>query len=373
MESYLGESIPKLGFGLMRLPKDGDAIDIGQVAQMADEFLDAGFTYFDTSWGYPGSEEAFGKAVASRHPRESYVLATKCPVWIPADREVGRSMIDVSLERTGASYIDFYLLHNLGEGRTHYFEDFDMWNLVQEKKEQGLIRHWGLSFHDNAKALDELLTAHPETEFVQLQINYADWNNPAIESRKCYETARAHGKPVIVMEPVKGGSLTHLPDDVAKVFADANPDASLASWGVRYAASLEGVITVLSGMSSIDQMRDNISYMKAFEPLTDAERATIERARELLEGYRSIPCTACRYCAEVCEKNVAVSGIIEALNWYEMYHDLPLAQGRYGWNTDGHGLAKASACVKCGKCEEACPQHIKIRDELPKAVEIFGE
>lgn len=366
MEKYLGETIPKLGFGLMRLPRSGDCIDIPQVSAMADAFLGAGFKYFDTSWGYPGSEEAFRLAVASRHSREEYVLATKCPVWMAKDRDEARGMLDDSLRRTGAGYIDFYLLHNLGEGRTKFFDDYGMWELAQEKKAAGLVRHVGFSFHDKAAGLERILTAHPEVEFVQLQINYADWENPSVESRKCYETARAHGKPVVIMEPVKGGTLAKLPDAAEKLLKTAAPDMSVPSWGIRFAASLEGVVTVLSGMSSLAQMEDNLSYMRSFRPLSAAERAAVDEVRRQLDSCRSIPCTSCRYCMEVCPQPVGIPGAFEAMNIYDMYGQLDSAKGRYKWNTVGHGYKKASECLGCGRCEQACPQHISIREELKR-------
>ncbi len=365
MEKYLGESIPKLGFGLMRLPRDGDRIDVPQVAEMADLFLESGFRYFDSSWAYPGSEEAFREAVASRHPRESYLFATKCPVWMAKDRAEARDMLNVSLERSGAGYFDFYLLHNLGENRTRYFDDYDIWSLALEQKERGLIRHLGFSFHDKASVLDGILNEHPEVEFVQLQINYADWENSAVESRKCYETARRHGKSVVVMEPVKGGLLANLPRDAADILKSVRPDMSIPSWGIRFAASLDGIVTVLSGMSSLEQMRDNISYMKSFEPLGPAELEALEKVRTILAGLRSIPCTSCRYCMEVCPQEIPVPNILEALNINDMYGDPATARRRY--SVAIMGRHSASDCLKCGRCEEACPQHIKIRAHLERA------
>ena len=280
-------------------------------------------------------------------------------------------MFYTSLERTGAGYFDFYLLHNLGEERSHFFDDYGIWDFLQERKKEGLIRHLGFSMHDKAEVLDEILTAHPEMEFVQLQINYADWEDPSIESRKCYEVARKHGKPVIIMEPVKGGTLSNPPKEVAEVFAEADPDASPSSWAIRFAASLDGVVTVLSGMSNIEQMEDNISYMKEFEPLTSEEQSVVEKARDIFNSFPKVPCTACAYCMKGCPKNIAIYGTFQAVNIYNMYHDLAGAKGKYQWNTSGHGWGKASECIKCGKCEQVCPQHIHIRDELEKAAEVL--
>ncbi len=270
---YLGEEIRKLGFGLMRLPRKGDAIDVEQVKEMVDLFMEAGFTYFDTAWAYAGSEDAIRQALVERYPRERFQLATKNAAWINCKtREEAYAQFDTSLAQTGAGYFDFYLLHNLGEGRTRYFDEYDMWNWVQEKKKAGLIKHAGFSFHSTPEELEALLQAHLEVEFVQLQINYADWENPAVQSRGCYEVARKHGKPVVIMEPVKGGMLATPPESVEKILKGAEPDHSVASWAVRFAADLEGVITVLSGMSNVEQMQDNLSYMKSFHGLTDRRR-----------------------------------------------------------------------------------------------------
>ena len=280
MADYTLEGIGKLGFGLMRLPKNDDVIDIEQTKQMVDMFLDAGFTYFDTAWAYKGSEDAIRQALVERHPRESYQLATKCAAWIDCKtRDDAIAQFETSLERTGAGYFDFYLLHNLGEHRTEKFNEFGLWDWILEQKAAGKIKHAGFSFHSTPEELDELLTAHPEMEFVQLQINYADWENPSVQSRGCYEVARAHNKPVVIMEPVKGGMLANPPESVARVLREAEPESSAASWAIRFAASLPGVITVLSGMSNIEQMADNLSYMKDFTGLTETEQATLDRAR----------------------------------------------------------------------------------------------
>lgn len=364
---YLGEEIRKLGFGLMRLPQKDGVIDVEQVKEMVDLFMEAGFTYFDTAWAYAGSEDAIRQALVERYPRERYQLATKNAAWINCKtKEEAYAQFDASLKQTGAGYFDFYLLHNLGESRSHYFDDFDMWNWVLEKKKEGLVKHVGFSFHSTPEELEEILQAHPEMEFVQLQINYADWDNPSVQSGRCYEVARKHGKPVVIMEPVKGGMLATPPFSVEKIFKEAEPDSSTASWAVRFAADLEGVITVLSGMSTVEQMKDNLSYMKSFAGLSQSQKETLKKAREELQKIPLIPCTSCNYCAKVCPMNIGISGSFTAMNYLTLYSDLGRAKYQEGWLVGGHGKKFAGECVKCGKCEEACPQHIAIREELSR-------
>ena len=365
---YLGENIKKLGFGLMRLPqKEDGTIDVEQTKQMVDLFMKAGFTYFDTAWAYAGSEDAIRQALVERYPRDSYQLATKNAAWIQCKtKEEAYGQFDTSLKQTGAGYFDFYLLHNLGESRTKYFDDYDMWNWLQKKKAEGLIRHAGFSFHSTPEELDAILTAHPEMEFVQLQINYADWENPAVQSRKCYEVARKHGKPVTIMEPVKGGMLATPPESVVKILKKEEPDSSPASWAIRFAAGLEGIITVLSGMSSVEQMQDNLSCMKDFNGLSEREEAALKAAQEELNRIPLIPCTSCNYCPNVCLRHIVISGSFTAINSLTLYRDKERALGQENWLVEGHGLKRADQCVKCGKCEEACPQHIAIREQLDK-------
>ena len=297
---FFDQEIKKLGFGLMRLPKKGEEIDVEQVKVMVDRFLEAGFTYFDTAWAYTGSEDAIRQALVERYPRESYQLATKNAAWIGCQtREDAIRQFEESLERTGAGYFDNYLLHNLGEMRTQAFDKFDMWSFVKEKKAEGKIRHIGFSFHSTPEELEEILIAHPEAEFVQLQINYADWENPAIQSRGVYEMARKYGKAVVIMEPLKGGLLANPPESVSKILKEAEPERSAASWGIRFAANLDGVLVALSGMSDLAQMEDNISFMKDFDHMNDEQLQVMDKAREALNRIPLIPCTTCNYCAKV--------------------------------------------------------------------------
>lgn len=371
--AYLGENIPKLGFGLMRLPMIGDAVDIEQTRQMVDLFMEKGFTYFDTAPKYLNgkSEEAVKEALVDRYPRDRYQLATKLPAWFADNERDAKNMFWTSLKRTGVDFFDFYLLHNIGGTRTETFERFGIWDFLAEQKEQGLIKHLGFSLHAKAELLEEILLKHPEMEFVQLQINYADWENEVVQSKKCYEVARKHGKPVIIMEPVKGGVLNKLPEKAANILTQANPNTSHASWAIRYAASLEGIITVLSGMSTLEQMRDNLSYMENFRPLNNEELSVIKETQEVLASIPQIPCTDCQYCVKGCPKNITIPGTLRAVNDYLVYNDLARAKFIYGWET--FFAAKASECIACGQCEEVCPQSIAIVEELAKAVKLLEE
>lgn len=339
---------------------------------MVDKFLEAGFTYFDTAYGYLGgkSEEAVKTALVDRYPRESFQLATKLPAWAGAQTAgEAKEMLQTSLRRTGAGYFDFYLLHNCGDDRTQAFDKFGIWDYALEMKEKGLLKHVGFSFHDKADVLDELLTKHPEMEFVQLQINYADWEDDNVQSRRCYEVARKHNKPVIIMEPVKGGLLANPPETVAQVLKAAAPEKNLPSWALRFAASLEGIITVLSGMSTLEQMEQNLATMKEFSPLSAQEQAVVAQAREALASLPSIPCTSCQYCVKGCPQGIPIPGVFSAMNTHLIYGNTERAKGNYGFATRGKG--KASDCIQCGQCESVCPQHISIIQQLQQAAEVL--
>lgn len=353
--------IPKLGFGLMRLPKKDGKIDIETASRMVDECLAGGFYYFDTAYVYDGgdSECAVKELLTSRYPREQFCLATKLPAWEMKSSEDRDRLFRIQLERTGAQYFDFYLLHAISRENIGIYDKFDCFAWLQEKKAQGLIRHAGFSFHDTPEMLDEVLTKHPEMEFVQLQINYADWENEKVQSRGVYEVARKHGKPVIIMEPVKGGNLAILRDDIGSVLKEARPDASYASWALRFAASHEGLLTVLSGMSNEEQMQDNIATMKDFEPLTEKETALINQVTEKLNQIPTIACTACRYCVEGCPQEIQIPDMIKLLNTCRVY-DYNASVERSFNMTLKDGSGRPSDCVQCGQCESVCPQHLPI-------------
>ena len=359
----------KLGFGLMRLPKTNEAIDVPQVCEMVDHFLAAGFTYFDTAYVYDGSEVAAKAALVDRHPRASYTLATKLHVGKCANAEEARKELETSLARTGAGYFDYYLLHALMANNVDKYEEFGLWDFVRELKANGTIRHYGFSFHDSRELLDKLLTEHPDVDFVQLRINYADWENPEVQSRACYEVARKHGKQVVIMEPVKGGALANPPEQVKALFDAAKPGASYASWALRFAASLDGVLAVLSGMSNLEQVDDNLATMSDFQPLNDAEQKVIQQAQHILGNSAAIACTACHYCTAGCPKKIAIPEIFAAANKQLANGQKAEAAAAYAAATAEGG--KASACIHCKQCERICPQHLPITDLLGRCAAMF--
>lgn len=360
----------KLGFGLMRLPKiEGtQTIDVEQTKQMVDAFIQAGGRYFDTAYVYAGSEPAIKAALCERYPRESYYLADKLNAadFACKSEEEAKNEVKVSLERTGAQYFDFYLLHAIDKVNIEKYDRYGIWEYMRQLKTEGLIRHYGFSFHDGPDLLDRLLTDHPDVEFVQLQINYSDWEDPLIASRECYEVATRHGVPVVVMEPVKGGALACPPQTVQDLLLRANPDASPASWAIRFVASLPNVMVVLSGMSDMAQMEDNLSYMRDFTPLTDAEHEVVAEARRALSQLDIIPCTSCHYCTPGCPMEIHIPEIFAVMNSYKMYGNLREARNDYGWRPGG---PKASECIQCGQCEGACPQHLPIISLLDEVVQ----
>lgn len=354
---------PKLGFGLMRLPRKGLKTDIEQTEKMVDLFLESGFSYFDTAYVYPGSEEATRKALVSRHAREEFELATKLNAWMLVRNEKSaKKQFYTSLKRTGLEYFDYYLLHGLMGQNYRSYDRYHIWEYVAELKSRGLVKQAGFSFHGGPELLEEILNVHPEMDFVQLQINYADWESKRIASRANYEVARAHGKPVIVMEPVKGGSLAKPSRAVRNLFDQTAPNASYASWAIRFAASLEGVLTVLSGMSNLAQMHDNVSYMRDFAPLDERERSVIVEAQRIMGKESGIPCTACHYCTEGCPKQIPIPEIFAAANLRYQQGDVEGSRAAYAELADKGSVA--DACISCGQCERACPQHIDVIHQL---------
>ncbi|MBQ3081531.1 MAG: aldo/keto reductase [Clostridia bacterium] len=364
-------SIPKLGFGLMRLPMIGDEVDIEQSKKMADDFIAAGFNYFDTARGYINglSERAVKPILSDRYPRESFILADKYSWWCIKDGD-SESFFQSQLERTGAGYFDFYLLHAVDESNYEKYDALGAWAFGAAKKKEGLVRNFGFSFHGKADLLDKLLTEHPEVDFVQLQLNYIDWEDDGVQSRLCYETARKHGKGVLVMEPVKGGALAVLPEKAREILKAADENRTPASFALRFVASLDGIITVLSGMSNVAQAADNIATMSDFAPLSEKEADAVSAVAEILKNAPTVPCTACKYCTENCPMGIKIPSILRgAYNHYKSYENIDVAKARY--NEAVGGAAAASSCIGCGACEEVCPQKLPIRALLEESATLF--
>lgn len=365
----------KLGFGLMRLPhpdpSDWSRVDMDQVKMMVDEYMAAGFSYFDTAYIYHRgqSEKVFGEAVAARYPRDRFVITTKMPVFMALKEEDYSRIFEEQLEYCKVDYFDYYFLHAVGKEIYPTIEKQHGFEFMVQMKQEGKIKHIGFSYHDDAETLDRILSEHPETEVVQLQLNYIDWDSNSIQAGKCYEVCVNHNVMVTVMEPLKGGSLVNLPKQATNIFYEANPEASVASWGIRYAASLENVMVVLSGMSSLEQLQDNISYMKDFQPLSDDEREIVDRVTESLKEAVAIPCTGCRYCVDGCPKNIPIP------EYFALYNN----QKQYGFamgldltfNNLAAQYGRPSDCIRCKKCERHCPQHLKITENLELVGRVF--
>lgn len=368
----------KLGFGLMRLPSldenDPSKIDIEQVKQMVDTFIENGFTYFDTAWMYCGfnSENAAREALVKRHDRQTYTLATKLHSGFIQTKEDRDKIFNEQLKKTGVEYFDYYLLHDINTHSIETYEKLDCFTWIQEKKKQGLVKTIGFSFHDGPELLEKVLQEHPEFEFVQLQINYLDWDSVGVQSRQCYEVATKYHKPVIVMEPVKGGTLAKVPEKVENMYKEYHPDMSVPSWAIRFAASLDNVMMVLSGMSNMAQLEDNISYMKDMQPLHDDEYQLIRQAVDIINSTIAIPCTGCSYCTEGCPMHIAIP------KYFSLYNaDLQEVEEK-GWTPQGEyynnltkTFGKASECIGCGQCENVCPQHLPIIEDLQKVAQHF--
>ncbi len=371
----------KLGFGMMRLPlldKDvRDSIDYEQLDRMVDYFLDRGFTYFDTAWMYHNhsSEKAVARSIISRYPRDRYTITTKLPDYMIKTEQDRDRIFQKQLEKTQAGYFDYYLLHDVNSKSVGTFRDMKCYEWGLKKKEEGLIGSFGFSFHDGPELLDEFLNECPEMEFVQLQINYLDWNSPGIRSRECYEVAQKHGKKVIVMEPVKGGALASVPAEVERMLKEADPTMSIASWAIRFAASLPNVMKVLSGMSSMEQMIDNAGYMQNFVPLTEQEKKMLIKAGEIISRDVSIPCTGCAYCTVKCPQNIPIPSYFNLYNLdikeRKMHGDWTSQDGYY--ETLKKKGPSPSDCIRCGECEKICPQQLQIREDLKRVARHFEE
>lgn len=361
----------KLGFGLMRLPKDKQGqIKLDEVQRMVDSYMERGFNYFDTAYVYEGSEEAIRQTLVEKYPRDVYTLADKLPAWKLTCQEDVERIFQESLNRTGVDYFDFYLLHSVEKSHYPTYEKYQCFDFIQEMKKQGKIKYMGFSFHDDADFLDKVLTEHPEIDFVQLQLNYLDWENGVIQSRRNYEVARKHHKPIVVMEPVKGGTLASFSDDIEKIYKDYAPQKSIASWALRYVASLEGVMTILSGMSNAQQMNDNLDTMTHFEKINNEEAKLIKQVTDQVLSYPTIPCTKCRYCTPGCPMHIQIPDLFTAYNSAKMYGENRRYQTYYKDHSTGD-YQPAKACIACGQCESVCPQHLEIISLLKEVSEVF--
>lgn len=360
--------ISKLGFGLMRLPEKDGEIDYKHVCRMVDKYMDAGMNYFDTAYVYHSgkSEIAARECLVKRYPRESFCLATKLPAWCMNTLEDRDRIFNEQLERAGVDFFDYYLLHSLEDGNNYdTYEKLDCFNWGMQKKKEGKIIHLGFSYHGTPELLEEVLDKHPEMEFVQIQLNYADWKNPLVQSGALYEILHRRNIPMIIMEPVKGGTLASLMPELEKKLKDARPDSSIASWALRFVGSLDGVITILSGMSNDEQMNDNIATFADFEPLSADEQKLIEEVNEVMFNSDLVGCTACRYCCDGCPSEINIPEVFRILNTIRLYGEEWRSSNFYQGLTENSG--KAKDCVECGQCESVCPQHLSIIELLKEA------
>lgn len=365
-------AMPKLGFGLMRLPEKDGVIDHGHVCRMVDKYMQAGMNYFDTAYVYHGgkSEVAAREALVRRYPRDSFMLATKLPAWeIKKDSDIDR-IFEEQCERAGVDYFDFYLLHSIEEGNNYdTYEKFDCFTWGLKMKEQGRIRHFGFSFHGSPELLTKLLDDHPETEFVQIQYNYLDRTNPVVQSQKLYDILEARNIPMIIMEPIRGGMLANMDPSIEDKFRALRPDSSAASWALRFVGSLPGVMTILSGMSSEDQMDDNIRTFTEFEPMGSEELKLIDEVTDEILSMPQIGCTSCKYCVDGCPMSISIPDIFRTINTLRRYPDDWRSKNYYSGLIGRSG--KASDCIGCGQCESVCPQHLPIIELLKEASEIL--
>ena len=365
-------SMPKLGFGLMRLPEKEGNVDLEKVFQMVDTYMDAGFNYFDTAYVYHGgkSETVAREAIVKRYPRELFYLATKMPGWSLTCTEDRDRIFNEQLERAGVTYFDFYLLHSIEEGANYEpYVKYDCFNWGMQKKAEGKIKHFGFSFHGSPALLEEILDNHPEIEFVQIQLNYADWDNPLVYSGKIYNILLKRNIPMIVMEPVKGGTLANLTPQLEAKLKAVNPDASAASWAFRFAASLPGVFTILSGMSTQEQVMDNIRTFTNFKPLSEYESSVVDEVTKIMLDIPQIGCTSCKYCCDGCPARISIPDVFRAVNTIRVYNDKFRANSFYS-NLVQHS-GRASACIECGQCESMCPQHLPIIELMKEASRIL--